>query len=104
MDKPNLTDQPTYGIAGACAYIRVSETSLRELVNSGELAAAKPSRELVFRREVLDAYLERLEREQTEARKVAYQEGLRASVPTAVSVVRGKRRLPPELPEFPKAA
>lgn len=104
MDKSNLKDQPTYGFEGACAYLNTSETSLRELIDSGELPAAKPSREFVFRKVVLDAYLERLEREQTEARKVAYQNGLRAKVPTAVSVVRGKRRPPPELPELPKAA
>lgn len=102
MDEPALKDQPTYGIAGACAYLRVSETSLRDLVESGELPAAKPGRELVFRRQVLDAFLEKLEREQTEARKAAYQNGLRAKVPTAVSTVR--RRVPPTLPSLPPEA
>lgn len=100
MDKPDLKDQPTYGIAGACAYLNMSETSLRALIDSGELAASKPSREFVIRKVVLDAYLEHLEREQTEARKAAFQEGLRANVPTAVSAVRGKRRTPPKLPDL----
>lgn len=104
MDKPTLKDQPTYGLAGACAYLNISETSLRALIESGELPAAKPGREYVIRRVVLDAYLERLEREQTEARKAAFQDGLRARVPTAVSAVRGKRREPPQLPALPRAA
>lgn len=100
-----LKEQPTYGTAGACAYLRVSETSLRDLVDSGELPAAKPGRELVFRRQVLDAYLERLEREQTESRKAAFQDGLRAKVPTAVSTVRrSRRRIPPPLPPLPPGA
>lgn len=96
-----IPDQPTYGIAGACAYLHVSETSLHELVESGELAASKPGRELVFRKSVLDAYLAKLEQEQTAQRKEAFERGVKPHVPTAVSVVRRKRRALPKLPGFP---
>lgn len=93
--------QPTYGLSGACAYLNTSETTLRALIDSGELAASKPGREYVIRKVVLDAYLERLEREQTEARKAAYEQGLRAQVPTAVSKVRGRRGRQVKLSDLP---
>lgn len=104
MKDTTLKDQPTYGLTEACAYLHLSETSLRELVDSGQLAASKPSRELVFRKCVLEAYLEHLEREQTEARRAAFEQGVRAKVPTAVSSVRGKRKAYAPLPPVPKAA
>lgn len=99
-----VKDQPTYGIIGACAYLHVSETSLNDLVDSGELAASKPSRELVFRKSVLDEYLARLEQQQTEQRREAYINGVKPIIKTAVSVIRSKRREIPELPGFRQAA
>lgn len=98
-----LKDQPTYGIEGACDYLHVSETSLRELIESGELAASKPSREYVIRKSVMDAYLARLEKEQTDQRKDAFAKGEKPRVRTAVSSIR-KRKVIPMLPEMPKAA
>jgi len=92
--------QPTYDLAGAATYLNTSETSARALIDSGELAASKHGREWVIRKVVLDAYLERLEREQTEVRKAALEQGLRAHVPTAVSAVRSRRRMPPKLPDL----
>lgn len=104
MNEPILHDQPTYGVAGACAYMKLSETSLLELLGSGELAASKPGREWVIRKTVMDAYLERLEREQTEARREAFLKGVKPQVPTAVAKVRGKKRGYPVLPALSAAA
>ncbi len=97
-----VPDKPTYGVAGACAYLRVSETSLHDLVESGEIAASKPGRELVFRKAALDDYLMRLEMEQTAQRKEAFKQGVKSQVKTAVSSVRRRRRELPKLPGIPK--
>lgn len=104
MSEDIVKDQPTYGIVGACAYLHISETSLNDLVDSGELAASKPSRELVFRKSVLDDYLAKLEQQQTEQRKEAYLKGVKPVIKTAVSIVRSKRRPLPALPGFQQAA
>lgn len=101
MEQPAL-DQPTYGIAGACAYLRVSETSLRELIESGELAASKPGREYVIRKQVLDEYLTRLEVEQTAERREAFERGVKPIIATAVSQVRRRRKELPKLPDLPE--
>ncbi|HLP99160.1 MAG TPA: helix-turn-helix domain-containing protein [Sideroxyarcus sp.] len=98
-----VPDQPTYGIEGACAYLRVSETSLRDLVISGELACSKPGKEPVFRKQVLDDYLTRLEIEQTALRKEAFERGVKPVVQTAVSQVRRRKPLP-VLPVMKEAA
>lgn len=100
----NLPDQPTYGIAGACKYLHISETSLKALVDSGELACSKPGKEPVFRRQALEDYLTRLEIEQTAQRREAFERGVKVHVPTAVSMVRGKRKPVPDLSNYPKAA
>lgn len=104
MTEPILRDQPTYGLTGACAYMNTSETSLLELIGSGELAASKPSKEWVIRKTVMDAYLEKLERIQTEQRREAFLKGEKPKVPTAVAVIRSRRRDIPALPKLPAAA
>lgn len=104
MNEQILRDQPTYGIVGACAYLNMSETSLLELIGCGELAASKPSKEWVIRKSVMDIYLEKLEREQTEQRREAFAKGEKPRILTAVATVRKKRRELPKLPDLPAQA
>lgn len=101
---PTVPDQPTYGVIGACAYLNCSETSLHELIESGELAASKPSKEFVIRKVVLEAFLAKLEQEQTEARREAFLMGVKPQIKTAVFKVRAKRRVLPDLDKVMKNA
>ena len=104
MNETFLRDQPTYGVEGACAYMHLSETSLLELLGSGQLAGSKPGKEWVIRKTVMDAYLERLEREQTEQRREAFLKGEKSRVVTPIGLIRRKKRGYPVLPELPQHA
>ncbi|MBI3480332.1 MAG: helix-turn-helix domain-containing protein [Nitrosomonadales bacterium] len=86
----------------ACEYLKISHTSMIDLIATGELPAAKISKCYVFREESLAAYLTEQERIQTEARREAYRSGITQKVKTAVAEVRkGRRRVLPPLPPLP---
>ncbi|NDC48909.1 MAG: DNA-binding protein [Micrococcales bacterium] len=52
-------NDPLYSIVEGAEYLRISDTTLRKLVNEGEIRAAKYFRHTYIRRSELDRFVER---------------------------------------------
>lgn len=87
----------------ACEYLNISDTSMSDLISSGELPAAKISRCWILRDVDLEDYVTEQIKNQTKARREAYLSGQLANVKTAVGLVRNKRRRLADLPKLPDA-
>lgn len=90
----------------ACDYLKISTTSLTDLVLIGEVPGAKISQQWVFKESDLDEYLTEQIRIQTDQRREAFKNGVgKIHVNTSVATVRrGRRRVLPVLPELPSEA
>lgn len=87
----------------ACEYLYISETSISDLISSGELPAAKIGKCWIFRDVDLEDYVTEQIRTQTKVRREAYLSGQLVNVKTAVGVVRNKKRRLADLPKLPDA-
>lgn len=101
----------TCGLEGACAKLNADRTTVLDLVDVGEIPAAKIGRSWVFREEDLDDYLAKKIREQTAERRAraeerATAERLSRKRNVSESAKFGnrtrRRREPPALPELPE--
>lgn len=64
----------TYDLEGTCAKLNAERTTVLDLVDVGEIPAAKIGRSWVFREEDLDEYLAKKIREQTAERRARAEE------------------------------
>lgn len=101
----------TYTLEEACSYLNAERTTVLDLIDVGEIPAAKIGRGWVFRLEDLDSYLVKKVREQTAERRARAEERrVSELLPRSRNVSesakhgsRGRRRRPlPELPELPE--
>lgn len=99
----------TYTLEGACGYLKAERTTVLDLVDVGEIPAAKIGRSWVFREEDLAEYLAKKIREQTAERKARAEERSaenrarnRNKSESSQHGNRTRRRRLPVLPELPQ--
>lgn len=90
----------TFSHDEAAKYLNIGDSALDLLILTGELPAAKISKNWVLRVENLDEFLQEQVRIQTSQRREAFQSGKIAHLVTAVGEVRKLRKDKPVLPEL----
>ncbi len=84
----------------AAKYLKISMTSLDDLLATGAIFSGKIGRQVIICEPHLDEYVIRIIQEQTEQRREAFQSGRKVHIVTAVGEVRKSRKDKPVLPEL----
>jgi excisionase family DNA binding protein len=93
----------TYTKDEAAKYLKISVTSMDDLIATGSIPAGKIGKQVILCEPDLDEYLIGIIREQTEQRRDAFKSGRKVHITTAVSDIRKSRKDKPVLPAL-KAA
>jgi len=104
--RDTLPNDDTFDLEQASNYLHLGRDATRELFDRGELPGVSLNQKhLVFRRPALDAFLARVEAEQTKARQIAHRARMTpANDPAPAQPRRRTRRLPDLTPYEGEAA
>ena len=93
-----LPNDDTLGLEQAADYLHLGRDSTRALFEAGELPGVSLNQKhLVFRRAALDAFLARIEAEQTKARAIAHRAQRTAANDPDTPIPRRRARTLPDL-------
>jgi len=93
--RDTLPNDDTFDLEQASDYLHLGRDATRDLFDRGELPGVSLNQKhLVFRRPALDAFLARVEAEQTKARQIAHRASIDAANDSEPPPRRRGRRLP----------
>lgn len=96
-----LPHDDTFSLEQAAAYLHLGRDATRQLFDTGELPGVSLNQKhLVFRRPALDAFLARVEAEQTKARATAHRTRMNAANDPAPAAPRRRARVLPDLSAY----
>lgn len=96
--RDTLPNDETLDLEQASDYLHLGRDATRELFDRGELPGVSLNQKhLVFRRPALDAFLARVEAEQTKARAIAHQARMAAANDPVINRRSSRRRKMPSL-------
>lgn len=97
-DRAELPDDDTLDLRQAADYLHLGRDATHQLWQSGDLPGVSLNQKhLVFRRAALDAFLARMEAEQTKARAIAHRARMAAANDPETPTQRRRARPLPDL-------
>lgn len=93
-----LPNDDTFSLEQAAEYLHLGRDATRQLFDTGDLPGVSLNQKhLVFRRAALDAFLARMEAEQTKARAIAHRARMAAANDSETPAPRRRARTLPDL-------